>query len=111
MTAVSTTRRIRPVTLNMVDSIMLDNFGTLRPAALVDFGIDSEAHYEALYYPVRAGDITPEALDAALGDGPALTKLVDVESNPHKGIVFKTAYDGYGDDDGGDTLVIEGPVS
>ena len=75
------------------DSIMLDVIP--RPAAIVDFGLDSQEHYEALYYPVRKGEVGLEALDAALGDGPALTALVaGAKSNPHKGIVFRTAYDG-----------------
>ena len=84
---------IKSVTQNLFDSIMLDDIGSLRRAAYVDFGIDSHQHFEALYYPVRAGSITIEQLDAALGDGPALSKLVDVQENPHKGIWFNTAYD------------------
>lgn len=84
---------VRPVTANLVESIMLD--GWPRPAAVVDFGLDTQAHYEAIYYPVRAGELSAEALDAALGDGPALTALVNAaRSNPHKGIRFTTAYDG-----------------
>lgn len=82
---------VKSVTRNLVESMMLDSWP--RPAAVVDFGLDSQVHYEALYYPLRAGDISAAALDAALGDGEALTKLVDVPSNPHRGIVFRTAYD------------------
>jgi hypothetical protein len=83
---------VRPVTSNLVESIYLDTWP--RPAAIVDFGLDSQEHFEALYYPVRNGEIGEEALDKALGDGPALTKLVNgAPSNPHKGIVFSTAYD------------------
>ena len=94
-----TSLRVRPVTQGLVDAIMLDVLP--RPSAVVDFGIDTQEHYEALYYPVRAGDITPECLDAALGDGPALTALVGkAESNPHKGIVFVTVYDG-------DSLIVD----
>lgn len=89
---------VRPVTANLVESILLDCWP--RPAAVVDFGLVSQAHYEALYYPTRAGEITAEALDAALGDGPALTALVNVApSNPHRGIVFRTAYDGMATED------------
>lgn len=84
---------VRPVTANFVESILLDCWP--RPAAVVDFGLVSQAHYEALYYPVRAGEITLEALDAALGDGKSLTALVNAaRSNPHRGLVFRTAYDG-----------------
>jgi hypothetical protein len=63
-------------------------------AARCDFGINSQQHYEALYYPIRSGEIDAESLDAVLGNGPAITKLVhSCESNPHKDIVFKTSWD------------------
>jgi hypothetical protein len=43
---------------------------------------------------VRAGDILPEQLDAALGNGPALTALVrGAKSNPHRAVEFKNAWD------------------
>ena len=83
---------VRPVTANLVESMMFDAWP--RSAAICDFGLNSQSHYEAIYYPLRNGEITAEALDAALGDGPALTKLVnDAPSNPHKGIKFTTPYD------------------
>jgi hypothetical protein len=90
---------IRPIAANLIESILLDCWP--RPAAVVDFGLDTQTHYEALYYPIRAGELSAEALDAALGDGPALTALVNAApSNPHRGIVFRTAYDGLEDEDG-----------
>ena len=49
-----------------------------RAGAIVDFGLKSQEHYEALYYPVREGEITPEQLDAALGKGEKLTALAQV---------------------------------
>lgn len=62
--------------------------------ATVDFGIASNRHWEALYYPIREGEITLEQLDEVLGDGPAITELVNAApSNPHAGIVFSTPYD------------------
>lgn len=83
---------IKPATKSLVFSIFLDNWPP--PAACVDFGIDSQRHYEALYYPVRDEEISEVELDKVLGNGPEITKLVQsCESNPHKDIVFTTAYD------------------
>lgn len=84
--------KLRPLTTQPVESILLDAWPG--HAAVVDFGLDSQQHYEALYYPVRSGEITPEQLEKALGDGPALTRLAnDAPSNPHRGIVFRTSWD------------------
>src|SRR5262249_52563182 len=58
-------RPVRDTTRNLVESIMLDVWP--RSGAIVDFGLKSQEHYEALYYPIREGEISPEALDAALG--------------------------------------------
>lgn len=83
---------LRPLTEQLVQAIMWDMWPG--PAAVLDFGLDSQRRYEALYYPVRNGEITPEQLEAALGKGPELTRLANgAPSNPHKGIVFKTAWD------------------
>lgn len=63
-------------------------------AAIADFGIDSTEHYEALCQPLCNGEIMPAVLDAARGYGQKLTQLArDAPSNPHKGIVFHTAWD------------------
>jgi hypothetical protein len=86
-------RRIRDTTRNLVQAVLLDVWP--RNAAIVDFGIDTQEHYEALYYPLRHGDITPGQVDAALGKGMVLTELVNAAPhNPHKGIVFHTGWDG-----------------
>jgi hypothetical protein len=64
-----------------------------RDAAKVDFGIESEKHFEALSHSVLNGKITPEMLDASLGNGAALTHLVKNDrTNPHRGIVFETGW-------------------
>jgi hypothetical protein len=82
----------RPTTRHLVGSILFDAWPNL--ASAVDFGIESQKHYEALYYPLRAGEITPETLDAALGDGQKLTALVrEAASNPHKDVKFHTSWD------------------
>jgi hypothetical protein len=42
---------------------------------------------------VLNGRITPEMLDASLGNGAALTHLVrNDQTNPHRGIVFETGW-------------------
>src|SRR5260221_8683197 len=83
---------VRPTTRHLVSSILLDAWPN--DAAAVDFGIDTQKHYEALYFPVREGEITPVTLDAALGDGQKLTALVRAAaSNPHKDVEFHTSSD------------------
>jgi hypothetical protein len=69
-------------TRNLIISIELDTWPNM--LATVDFGLDSQKHYEALYYPIRNQEITPAQLDAALGDGEKLTGLTQAAaSNPH----------------------------
>ncbi len=83
---------VRDTTRNLVEAILLDAWP--RRGAIVDFGLKSLEHYEALYYPVREGEITPEQLDAALGKGEKLTALVrSARSNPHRDIEFDTDWD------------------
>jgi hypothetical protein len=84
---------VRDTTRNLVDAIWLDVWP--RPGAIVDFGLKSQEHYEAIYYAVRNGEISSEALDAALGSGEKLTALArSSPSNPHKDIEFATDWDG-----------------
>jgi hypothetical protein len=85
---------VRPLAQLLFDAIMLDVWPDGH-AAIIDFGLESQEHYEALYYPVRSGEIGLEDLDRALGSGPLLTKLArEARSNPHKGIEFRTPWDG-----------------
>ena len=63
----------------------------LRPAMIVDFGVDTPEHYQALQDAILAG-ATVEELDAALGKGKSQNALVakyGVETN----VVFKTDWD------------------
>jgi hypothetical protein len=92
--------QVRPVTRNLIESVMLDAWP--RDAAIVDFGLDSQKHYEALYYPIRELEIMPAALDEALGHGGKLTELVrEARSNPHRDVGFSTSWDVvYGRDTG-----------
>ena len=84
--------KVRPVTRRLIESMMLDMWPN--HTAIVDFGIDSQSHYEALYYPIREGTMMPLALDDALGNGEKLTRLTrDAASNPHRDIEFHTSWD------------------
>jgi hypothetical protein len=94
-------RPLRDTTRNLVEAIWADEWP--RSGAIVDFGLKTQAHYEALYYGVREGQITPEALDAALGKGERLTALArSARSNPHREILFRTDWDALREDGGQD---------
>jgi hypothetical protein len=82
---------VRPVAQNCYDSLILDVWP--RQAAIVDFALDSDAHYAALQSAIKAG-ATVEELDAALGNGVALTALVK-KYVPSAETVFSTAYDDF----------------
>lgn len=78
----------RPVARKLFEAIAFDVYPD-SPAVLADFFITDQQHYEALYYPIREGEITLEDLDRVLGDPKAITELVNKSpSNPHQGIVF-----------------------
>lgn len=84
--------KIRSTTRDLIESIKLDSWP--RAAAVVDFGLDSQQHYEALYYPIRHREIAPVVLDAAMGHGEKLTELArNAPSNPHRDISFHTSWD------------------
>jgi len=52
---------------------------------------------------VRSGEISAEALDAALGKGEKLTALArSAPSNPHRAIEYRTSWDAFGTHDGGE---------
>ncbi len=83
---------VRDTTRSLVTSVLMDAWPS--HAAVVDFGIDSQKHYEAMYWPIREAEIMPKALDAALGDGPKLTAMTkEAASNPHKDVEFHTSWD------------------
>lgn len=82
---------MRPVTKDCFDSMMMDEWPG--NAAICDFGLHTQQHYEAIYYPARAREITIEQLDEILGSGPKITELVrKCSSNPRKDITFKTLW-------------------
>lgn len=83
---------VRPTTRSLVMSILMESWPS--HAAVVDFGIDSQKHYEALYHPIREAEIMPKALDAALGNGEKLTALTrTAASNPYQDVEFHTSWD------------------
>jgi hypothetical protein len=84
--------KVRHTTRSLVQAIQMDEWPS--HAAIVDFGLDSQKHYEALYYPIRNEEIAPAVLDAAMGHGEKLTELArGAPSNPHKEIEFHTSWD------------------
>ncbi len=64
------------------------------PATIVDFGIDTARHLGALQNAVRFG-FTAYELDRVMGDGSAITKLVNATpKQPYGFVEFRTVYDG-----------------
>jgi hypothetical protein len=84
---------IRPVTQDCFNSMMMDEWP--HTAAVVDFGLRSQAHYEGLYYPIRDGRLKIQELESVLGNGPAITELVKRLTG--KEIVYATPYDTMGE--------------
>ena len=75
----------------LVDCLLNDQWPSM--ATMVDFGIDSPAHYGALQCAVLAG-ITAYELDRVMGDGPAITRLIrSVPGQAYGAVQFFTAYD------------------
>jgi hypothetical protein len=86
-------KEVRQTTRDLIDSVMMDVWP--RNGAVIDFGIDSQEHYEALYYPIREHQIMPKELDEALGHGEKLTALIKAASaHSHKDVQFSTSWDG-----------------
>lgn len=50
-------KSVRPVTRTLFEALILDSWPE-SSAAIVDFGLDTQAHYEALHGPVRTAEIT-----------------------------------------------------
>jgi hypothetical protein len=86
----STRSPVRPVTQQLYLALILDTWPS--PAALVDFGIESDRHYAALQHAVLQHHVTALELDAAACDGPALTALIRPEG-PFHGLTFTTPWD------------------
>jgi|GEM_PF-3139502 len=99
--------QVRPVTQNLMSNLALDL--PLTPAQINDFGVETAMHYRALravLFNDEANGEEPDwvevqrvlqrrlaELDQALGNGPALTALVEKYAPQYVGIIFETPYD------------------
>lgn len=83
---------MHPVTRSLVRAIQENVWpGT---AATEAFGLKTVAHAEALYAVVLSGKVTTEELDEALGDGPAITRLVSrAAGSSHPPIEYATGWE------------------
>lgn len=74
----------------LVDRLKQDVWPT--PAMVVDFGIASPMHYRALQLAVGSGVMAYD-LDRVIGDGPAITNLIECVRGCDHGVTFETMYD------------------
>lgn len=87
---------IRPLTKRLVWNLTMDL--PMEVPLIADFGIKTETHYRALKAvleteaQIEFEDLVKE-LDAAYGNGPALTALVEKYAPQFKGLVFETVWD------------------
>jgi hypothetical protein len=82
---------IRPLTQQLIDCCWLDVWPG--NTAVIDFGIDSAEHLGALQHAIRYGLVTAEELDAAMGNGEALTAIAQRGDNPYRDVSFHTSWD------------------
>lgn len=85
---------------SLVDAVILDVWPST--PVVIDFGITDQEHYEALYYPIRNGEINADQLQAVVCNGPEITKLVaGCASTKRRNLtaVFKTMFDDMGEID------------
>jgi hypothetical protein len=78
------------MTQNLILALELDIWPS--PAACVDFGIKTDLHLGALQFAVRVDGVSEEQLDAALGSGPDIQKLIS-DRNPYRFVTFETDWD------------------
>ena len=83
--------RVRPLTEDLILCCQLDTWPKM--PTVVDFGIDSSSHLGALQYAIREELVTPQELDAAMGNGPRLTEIAQRGDNPYRDVAFRTAWD------------------
>src|SRR4051794_33303385 len=82
--------QIQEVTLALIVALRRDEWPS--NAACVDFGIKTSAHLGALQYAVISDGVTAEELDAALGKGVEIQKLIS-RRNPYRYVTFRTDWD------------------
>lgn len=84
-------RPLRPLTEQLINAVLLDVWPG--NAAIIDFGIDSSSHLGALQFAIKHGEVTPQELDAAMGNGAKLTEIAQRGDNPYRDVVFHTSWD------------------
>ncbi|QEH36601.1 hypothetical protein OJF2_51850 [Aquisphaera giovannonii] len=84
-------RPIRPLTKELIECCKLDVWPGM--ATVVDFGIDSSSHLGALQFAIREQLVTPQELDAAMGNGAKLTEIAQRGENPYRDVTFRTSWD------------------
>jgi len=83
--------QVRPLTRSLIQNALMNQPSP--EIVVIQFGIDGPKHQAALYNAIRAQEVSPKDLDAAMGDGQKLTALVRAAaSNPHKDVEFQTAW-------------------
>ncbi len=89
---------MKQFTAALINAACLDLWPS--PATCIDFGLDTSSHFGALQYEIKRERVTSAELDAALGNGPELTKLVRRHSdNPYRFVTFTTAWDDLGEEE------------
>ena len=88
--------KVRPMTLALIWNLLMDL--PLTPAQSNDFGVATRDHYRALNAVIHAEHPLGlrgfgEELDRAMGNGPALTKLVQTYAPQYKALRFATPWD------------------
>jgi hypothetical protein len=78
------------MTQNLILALELDIWPS--PATCVDFGIKTDLNLGALQFAVRKDGVSEEQLDAALGSGPEIQKLIS-DRNPYRFVTFETDWD------------------
>lgn len=78
------------MTRNLIIALNLDMWPS--HATCVDFGIKTDCHLGALQFAVREDGVSAEQLDAALGSGPDIQKLIS-DRNPYRFVTFETDWD------------------
>ena len=84
-------------TKNLIEAIALDLWP--ENPTIVDFGLESSDHLGAIQWAYKHEKVSKYQLNAALGNGPMLTKLVCTEDNPYRSVVFKTPWDDLPDEE------------
>lgn len=88
--------KVHPVTIHLVWHLLLDL--PLTPAQEDDFGVETSDHYRAMRAVLDAdhehglGGLGEE-LDRAMGNGEALTRLVQKYAPQYKSLRFETVWD------------------